>query len=68
MESEIDKRKSEEEHFIKAAEVTKIQERLKEMEKKWNRTIPKSKPYFELKERFEIQLEVGDRSLQFDTF
>ena len=59
MESEAEKTKSEEEHLKRASEVAAIQQQLKAMEKKWNRTIPKSKPYFELKENFELQLEVS---------
>ena len=58
MESEVEKTKSEEEHMKRASEVARIQQQLKMMEKKWNRTIPKSRPYFELKEKFELQLEV----------
>ena len=59
MESETEKTKSEEEHLKRASEVARIQTQLKVMEKKWNRTIPKSRPYFELKEKFELQLEVS---------
>ena len=54
----MEKTKSEEEHMKRASEVARIQQQLKMMEKKWNRTIPKSRPYFELKEKFELQLEV----------
>ena len=59
MESETEKTKSEEEHMKRASEVAMIQQQLKAMEKKWNRTIPKSRPYFELKEKYELKLEVS---------
>ncbi len=58
MESEVEKTKSEEEHLKRASEVETIQKQMIAMEKKWNRTIPKSRPYFEQKDKFELQLEV----------
>lgn len=57
MEAEHIKTKSELVHKETAAKYTAAMERMKQLEKKLRRTINKSKPYFEMKAKFYLQLE-----------
>ncbi|KAJ7985510.1 hypothetical protein DPEC_G00352800 [Dallia pectoralis] len=57
MEAEHSKTRSELVHKETAAEYTAAMSRMKQLEKKLKRTINKSKPYFELKAKYYLQLE-----------
>ncbi|CDQ78818.1 unnamed protein product [Oncorhynchus mykiss] len=58
MEAEHTKTRSELVHKETAAKYTAAMGRMKQLEKKLKRTINKSKPYFELKAKYYLQLEV----------
>ncbi|XP_072317079.1 SH3 domain-binding protein 5b [Eucyclogobius newberryi] len=57
MEAELTKTRSELVHKETAAKYTAAIGRMKQLEKKLKRTINKSKPYFEMKAKFYLQLE-----------
>ncbi|XP_061530709.1 LOW QUALITY PROTEIN: SH3 domain-binding protein 5-like [Phycodurus eques] len=57
MEAELEKARSEVAHKETADNHTAANARLKQLEKKLKRTINKSKPYFEMKAKFYLQLE-----------
>ncbi|XP_061771381.1 SH3 domain-binding protein 5b [Nerophis ophidion] len=57
MEAEQEKARSEAAHKETAADHTAAVARMKQLEKKLKRTINKSKPYFEMKAKFYLQLE-----------
>ncbi|XP_026172495.1 SH3 domain-binding protein 5b isoform X2 [Mastacembelus armatus] len=57
MEAEHSKVKSELVHKETAAKYTSVIARMKQLEKKLKRTINKSKPYFEMKAKYYLQLE-----------
>ncbi|XP_045899790.1 SH3 domain-binding protein 5b [Micropterus dolomieu] len=57
MEAEHTKTKSELVHKETAAKYTAANSRMKQLEKKLKRTINKSKPYFEMKAKYYLQLE-----------
>ncbi|KAM3873185.1 SH3 domain-binding protein 5b [Diretmus argenteus] len=57
MEAEHTKTRSELVHKETAAKYTAAMSRMKQLEKKLKRTINKSKPYFEMKAKFYLQLE-----------
>ncbi|KAI9999915.1 hypothetical protein NQD34_011758, partial [Periophthalmus magnuspinnatus] len=57
MEAEHTKTRSEQVHKETAAKYTAAIGRMKQLEKKLKRTINKSKPYFEMKAKFYLQLE-----------
>lgn len=59
MDSEKEKAKSEQEHLTKAAQYAEIQHQLKYMEKDMPRNIAKARPYFEMKDKLEFQLQVN---------
>nr|XP_019962593.1 PREDICTED: SH3 domain-binding protein 5 [Paralichthys olivaceus] len=57
MEAELAKTRSELAHKETAAKYTAAISRMKQLEKKLKRTINKSKPYFEMKAKYYLQLE-----------
>ncbi|XP_016893384.1 SH3 domain-binding protein 5b isoform X2 [Cynoglossus semilaevis] len=57
MEAEHNKTRSELVHKETAAKYTAANSRMKQLEKKLKRTINKSKPYFEMKAKYYLQLE-----------
>ncbi|XP_054903361.1 SH3 domain-binding protein 5b [Poeciliopsis prolifica] len=57
MEAEHTKTRSEALHKETAAKYTAANSRMKQLEKKLKRTISKSKPYFEMKAKYYLQLE-----------
>ena len=56
MESQQEKTVKEDEHLRCAAVCASLEKRRKTFEKDWHRTIPKARPYFEIKEKLELQL------------
>uniref|UniRef100_A0A8C8BR46 SH3 domain-binding protein 5 n=1 Tax=Oncorhynchus tshawytscha TaxID=74940 RepID=A0A8C8BR46_ONCTS len=64
MEAEHTKTRSELVHKETAAKYTAAMGRMKQLEKKLKRTINKSKPYFELKAKYYLQLEKNVDELQ----
>uniref|UniRef100_A0AAV2MF47 SH3 domain-binding protein 5 n=1 Tax=Knipowitschia caucasica TaxID=637954 RepID=A0AAV2MF47_KNICA len=57
MEAELTKTRSEQLHRETSSKYTAAIARMKQLEKKLKRTINKSKPYFEMKAKFYLQLE-----------
>ena len=62
MESDRERTKAEQNHMTKAGEYASIQQKIHFYEKDLPRSIPKSRPYFELKERLEHNLMVSSIS------
>ncbi|XP_022091227.1 uncharacterized protein LOC110979587 [Acanthaster planci] len=63
-EAEHEKRLSEKEHMTTASEFHKVEQHLKHLQKTLKRTINKSRPYFEMKNKFNQQLEAKKKRVE----